>query len=148
MRVLPVAAAATTGYLPLTLNGLNRGDHQVGTSRPADVLVPSAALDELLDGLAIDVVKVDTQGFDHEVLAGMRELFARASPVVMCEFWVEGMDERGLDADKIADAYERDFAMQLLDEEGARRAADAPGLLAAARTAPGGFVNVVLTPRR
>ena len=147
VTVLPIAASARTGFLPLTLNELNRGDHQVGRAdSAAETLVPSAALDDLLTHQTIDVIKVDTQGHDHEVIWGMGETIARTHPVIMCEFWLDGMGDRNVSADDVARIYEGSFRLQLLDEDGIGRDVDASGLVSGAREAPGRFVNAVLRP--
>jgi FkbM family methyltransferase len=146
--VLPLAAGREFGYVPLTFNEENRGDHQVGWIDRADLHVPSARLDDLLAGQRLDLVKVDTQGVDHEVVAGLAGLFEVSSPTILCEFWLKGMRERGLDPDAVARGYEElGFALQLLDDSGEAHPLSPGELVQAARTHPAGFVNAVLTRR-
>jgi hypothetical protein len=47
--------------------------------------VPAGRLDEILEGLDVDVVKIDTHGADHDVVEGLRGLL-RTGAVVLCEF--------------------------------------------------------------
>lgn len=102
VRVLPLAADAQTGYVGLRLSETNRGDHQVvGRSSEAALLVPSIRLDEVIPQLvigSIDVIKVDVQGVDHQVVEGLARL-ATENPgiVLMCEYWLTGMQERGVE---------------------------------------------------
>jgi len=83
VQVLPAALAATDGVARLHLSEDNLGDHQLfdaGAGR-ASVEVP------LLDGGAwlggrtdrIDMLKVDTQGYEYEVMAGLLPLLQRLS---------------------------------------------------------------------
>ena len=61
------------------------GEHELEVRRD---LVPAIAGDELLErfGLArIDVVKIDVDGAELDVIAGMQRLLADQRPVVICE---------------------------------------------------------------
>ncbi len=151
VAVLPIAAWSGRALLPLVLNEENRGDHQV---RPdvsgAAQLVPAAALDELLgEHTTLDVIKVDTQGVDHEALAGLRDVLRRSpDPQVLVEFWLDGMDDRGIDARGVLASY-RDLGLDaaLLGDDGSATAATDDEVLAATGAAPGRFVNLVLRKR-
>jgi FkbM family methyltransferase len=93
VRVLPMAAWSRRELLPLRFNTQNRGDHQVGMHAGGDGrasrLVPAAPLDELLGELVVDVVKIDTQGSDHEAIAGLSATLLRSpDSVVLAEFWL------------------------------------------------------------
>lgn len=143
--VVPLAAGRGWGYVPLTFNECNRGDHQVGWRDRADRLVPCARLDDLLAGERVDFIKVDTQGVDHDVIAGLCGTFGSASPTILSEFWFTGMQERGIDPGSVAGEYRRlGFTLHLLQEDGSLHAVDSDGVVDAARTHPAGFVNVVL----
>lgn len=145
--ILPVAAYSRRGFLPLRFNDQNRGDHQVARSDGADLLVPCARLDDRLSGIRVDFVKVDTQGVDHEVVAGLSGLIESGPVQIMCEFWLEGMAERGIDPIEVARSYERlGFELALLDETGTPRRASAAEVHAAASAAPEQYANVVLQP--
>lgn len=153
--ILPLAAGREQGFVPLRLNEENRGDHRTGLPlapdrlapeqlRP-DRLVPVAALDDLLCGRRVDCIKVDTQGSDHDVVAGFAKVIRASCATVMCEFWPAGMEERGIDPLQIAEQYrEAGFTLHLLGEQARLSAVDPPGLVSAARADPTGYVNVVL----
>jgi FkbM family methyltransferase len=143
--VLPLAAGREQGFLPLRFNEENRGDHQTGLPVAPDRLVPVAALDDLLIGRRVDCIKIDTQGSDHDVVAGSAQVIRASSATVMCEFWPQGMRARGIDPLQIAEQYrEAGFTLRLLGEQASLRAVDPPGLVAAAMIDPIGYVNVVL----
>jgi FkbM family methyltransferase len=147
--VLPLAAGRDYGYVSLSLSEENRGDHQVGWDDRADQLVPCARLDDLLAGQRLDFIKVDTQGVDHEVIAGLSGLVGGDSQTVMCEFWFTGMQERGINPGGVADEYQRlGFKLHLLEEDGSVTPVSPGGLVHAASTHPTGFVNVVMMPGR
>lgn len=147
--VLPIAGWSRRTLLPLALSEANRGDHQV---RPDGVdvaarLVPAAALDDLLGEYAtVDVVKVDTQGVDHEVIAGMRRTLDRSTdPQVLVEYWLEGMEERGIDPRSVLAGYRSlGFELALLGNEGETKSATDDEVIAACEAWHGRFVNLVL----
>ena len=145
--VLPVAAGSAYRFLPLAFNESNRGDHQAGGPGAVDRLVPSAPLDAFLADRSVDVIKVDTQGYDHEVIAGLNRTIAAQRPTILCEFWVEGMRARSIDPLQVAQAYGRDFVLRLLGDDGELTEVDPDGLVSAAESLPRLYVNAVLTPR-
>ncbi|HYS53576.1 MAG TPA: FkbM family methyltransferase [Thermoanaerobaculia bacterium] len=63
------AAGATSGAIGLRVNPLHHGDHQVD---PTGATVPLVALDEFSG--PIRFVKIDVQGYEPAVLAGMHKL--------------------------------------------------------------------------
>ncbi len=148
VQVLPVAAQAETGYVGLRLSAVNRGDHQVvDASTHTGDLVPAVCLDEVLGGVSIDVVKVDVQGVDHEVVEGLSEVVAQNPGIVlMCEFWLTGMEERGIDPRTVIVRYEElGFHVGLLGTAGSVSNATADEVTACC-VGDNDFVNVVLTP--
>jgi FkbM family methyltransferase len=147
--VLPIAASRDTGFLPIRLDEKNRGNHQVGRSGRAKALVPCGRLDDLLAGLRIDVVKVDTQGSDHDVIAGLSEHFRLGTRLtVMCEFWIEGMTDRDADPRRVAEEYEElGFELTLLSERGEPHPVSPAEVVSAACATPVRYVNLVLRPR-
>lgn len=144
--VLPVAAHRQHGFLPLRMNEENRGDHQVGWAEEADLLVPCARLDDLLRDVEPDLIKVDTQGVDHDVIAGLAEVIAEnLSLTILVEFWLEGMEQRGLNAHQIAAEYEASgFRLAQLETDGGVRESSPEELVAGAAASPSHYVNVVL----
>jgi FkbM family methyltransferase len=66
---LRVAAGATSGSIGLKVNPEHHGDHQVD---PSGSSVPLVSLDEFPE--PVRFVKIDVQGYEPAVLAGMRQL--------------------------------------------------------------------------
>lgn len=146
-EVLPVAAYSRTDYINLVMCEQNRGDHQVHEGLGEGELVPSVRLDELFGELSVDVVKIDTQGVDHEVLEGMAGLIRRnPAIIVLSEFWLTGLRERGIDPASVLGRYvDMGFTLSLLGPDGRPNAAMAEEVVAACEAWEGLFVNVVLT---
>lgn len=145
-RILPLAAYSRRGFIHFVRNEANRGDHQVREGAPEGTLVPCSTIDDLLGDLQVDVVKIDTQGVDHEVLQGMSGVVSRnPAIVVLTEFWLAGLEERGIDALAVLRRYDAlGFAFGLLEPGGAVRPADARDVIAACRAWEGLYVNLVL----
>jgi FkbM family methyltransferase len=151
VEVVPAAAADSRTPLALRFNAANRGDHQVHAApQPSDVLVPAVVIDELLPEGAVDVVKVDTQGSDHVVIAGMRGVLERSPQAhVLVEFWLDAMEERGVRATDVLATYRSlGRPLGMLQPGGTvAESTDEQILAAAESTAPVRFVNVILGPR-
>ncbi len=144
-EVLPLAAFSRPGFLSLVLSELNRGDHQVHEYGGEGPIIPCARLDHVIAG-RIDVAKIDTQGVDHEVLEGMAGLISRNPEIiVLSEFWLEGLEARGIDASRVLVRYrELGFEIGLLEPGGRSRAASDAEVLDACRRWQGLYVNLVL----
>ena len=106
VEAFPVAASDAPATLPLYISTDNRGDNRLyasGEDRP-QVEVTARPLDALLRENKIDTVdliKIDVQGYEPKVIAGLRETIA-ASPnlTLLTEFWPQGIDEAGEDANE------------------------------------------------
>ena len=106
VQAFPVAASDAPATLPLYISTDNRGDNRLyasGEDRP-QVEVTARPLDALLRENKIDTVdliKIDVQGYEPKVIAGLRETIA-ASPnlTLLTEFWPQGIDEAGEDANE------------------------------------------------
>jgi len=147
VRVVPAAASGARGLLALRRNASNAGDHQVHEAAgEGDVLVAAVALDDLLGDAPVDVVKIDTQGADHLVIHGLRRnLEAAPAAQVLVEFWLDGMDERGIDAAEVLAGYRAlGRPVSVLDDDGAATTSTDEDILSAARASPGRFLNLVL----
>ena len=148
VAVLPMAAGARADYLRLAPNEANRGDHQVHSAAGADsgTLVPAGRLDEVLRGLEVDVVKIDTQGGDHDVVEGLRGLF-RPGLTLLVEFWLEGMADRGVDPHAVVAGYvDLGLGIELLTDDGVVPTTAEAAVATAAGWA-GQWVNLVLRVR-
>ena len=72
---------------PGEVAGLIRDQHQGTASARGDVsAVAASTLDLELAGSSPDVLKIDTEGFDGNILAGGRDLLRRARPAVLFEW--------------------------------------------------------------
>jgi FkbM family methyltransferase len=106
VEAFPVAASDAPAILPLYISTDNRGDNRLYASdeeRP-QVAVKARPLDALLRENKIDTVdliKIDVQGYEPKVIAGLRETIT-ASPnlTLLTEFWPQGIDEAGEDANE------------------------------------------------
>ncbi len=105
VTAMPIAAAATRGRLKLFVSSDNRGDnrlYQPDASTAADwqaVEVETAPVDELLERLGVervDFIKIDVQGAEGGVIAGLEQTIRRSpSLVLMTEFWPHGLRQAG-----------------------------------------------------
>ena len=106
VEAFPVAASDAPAILPLYISTDNRGDNRLYASdgeRP-QVEVKARPLETLLRDNKIDTVdliKIDVQGYEPKVIAGLRETIT-ASPnlTLLTEFWPQGIDEAGEDANE------------------------------------------------
>jgi len=151
VEVLPVAAGRERGFLGLREpDAQNTGSFEAHDDwEPGDRIVPSLPLDDVLAGMTVDVVKVDVQGSDHDVIAGMREALARSpGAVVLTEFWLDGMLTRGVPAQVVLDTYRASQRpLMLLADDGTTREASDADIVAACEAWEGRFVTIALGAR-
>jgi FkbM family methyltransferase len=109
-NVVPIRCAA--GPRAATLR-LYRGDDNSGDNRltpfpeaSTSVKVSVVRMDRLLAGERIDVALIDTQGADHEVVAGMTGLFPDALIPMIVEFVPSWLRERGIDPVKVVEDFQ------------------------------------------
>jgi FkbM family methyltransferase len=143
--VLPAAAYSRHGFLHLVLNERNPGDHQVHQGG-GEALVPCVRLDEHLGDTHVDVAKIDTQGTDNEVVAGMAGLVRHNPAIIMlAEFWLEGMEQRGVEALAVLRDYRSaGYRLGLLGAGGKAQDATDSEITARCESWPGRYVNLVL----
>ncbi len=146
VHVLPIAAHDRRALLTLRLSEENRGDHRVGMpDEDGGLLVPAGPLDdELHADCVVDVAKIDTQGSELQVLQGMAGILDRSPGLrIVCEFWPDGLRERGDDPVAVLSDYgDLGLGLALLAAGGETSAATADEVLAAIPAE--GFVNLVL----
>lgn len=146
VTVHQVAAGATAGRRHLVRSPTNTGDNWLAVASTSDPSIPVevTTLDALLEGLdALDVVKVDAQGADHEVVLGMRRLLARFHPMIVVEFGPSEIRRRGQDPGDVLTRY-RDLGLrvQVLGQD-----ADTD-IVAAADRAEHKFLTLILDQTR
>jgi FkbM family methyltransferase len=96
---LRCAAGSSAGRLKLHRSDDNAGDNRLSPfpESSSSVKVPVKRLDDLLAGQSFDAVLIDTQGWDHEVVAGMTGLLVDGLPPMIVEFVPPWLRERGID---------------------------------------------------
>lgn len=102
------ALALSAGDRTLTLSTAptNLGDTRTRVSDTAEMIAPAATLDSILPEAIFDLVKIDVQGFEPDVLAGMVGVLGRSPGVVIVsEFWPTALRERGLDPVDVLGIY-------------------------------------------
>jgi FkbM family methyltransferase len=108
-RVIPFAAGATTGWSRLAVDDRNRGGHRLVGSDDGDggPWVRCVRLDDVLPA-RVDVIKIDAQGYDHEIVAGLtRTLEANPWAIVIVEFSGTELSRRGIDGGAVLAGYEQ-----------------------------------------
>ena len=103
------ALALSSGdrILALTTAESNLGDTRTRAAESGTMLSPAAPLDEVLPGAVFDLVKIDVQGFETEVIAGMLGMIRRSRGVVIvAEFMPSALRDRGLDPVAVLASYE------------------------------------------
>jgi FkbM family methyltransferase len=103
VTVLPAAASRAGGSGRLFTSSHNRGDNRMYENALCDgaVEVATICLDDYLAavGLAkVDVIKIDVQGFEGQVVAGLeRTITGSPGLTMMMEFWPYGLSCAGAD---------------------------------------------------
>ena len=105
-RAVNAAVGRAPGDALLFLSEYNQGDHRVYQSTDAEhtakdrtVSVPMVSIDTLIsEQETVDFIKMDVQGAEWMVLAGMRETIRRNPNVMLLtEFWPQGLRGAGGD---------------------------------------------------
>lgn len=137
------------GSAPAKLR-LHRGDDNSGDNRlvpfadaSTSVQVRVRRMDELLAGRHIDAALVDTQGWDHEVVAGMSGL--RRVPMIV-EFVPPWLQERGVDPEQVVrDLQAQGYEVGVL-EAGIPPGASPTEVVAGSQNEERMFANLELRP--
>ena len=150
VRCVRVAAADRNGIADFWLDEENLGDHRTwgaGRETARRIQVPVVRVDDLVDGsVDVAVVKIDTQGTDHVVVAGMERMIARTRPTIVVEFWPWGIDGAGGNPLDVLAQY-RSIGMDIgIVDDGGRLCASDEEVLERAMVAHGGYVSLVLIP--
>ncbi len=100
VRIIDAVAWDEAGVIELSECADNTGDHRVQTLQDERNVLQVAAIrldDVVPKNIQIAVIKLDTQATEHRVLAGATTLLKRDRPVIISEFWPQGLRERGDD---------------------------------------------------
>lgn len=150
VRVVAGAALDHANEVVLSECDTNTGDHRIGAlvDVRSAVQVRGIVLDELLGAPArVDVIKLDTQASEHVALAGARELIQRCAPILLVEFWPQGIRQRGDEPLQVLQQYRAlDPALRVMEDSTLEALSDEK-LIAGVDERPGthgGFVTLVL----
>lgn len=129
--VLPYAAAEAPGAATLEPDDENSGSHRLLPPDREGTPVECVRLDDVLTAPP-NVVKVDAQGYDHEVIYGLeRSLAGNPRAVVVAELSLGELALRGIEPAAVLDGYvARGFAISTLDERGQLHRSSAGDVLA------------------
>jgi FkbM family methyltransferase len=126
VRSLPVALGAKTELAELASNPFNSADNRLWETIPAGLaagggdpdrwrrqVTLSVTLDDVWGDAPLDLLFLDTQGWEPEVLRGGQQLIGRARPLVVFEWWPSALVARGDDPGEFLAWVERELAMTL-----------------------------------
>jgi FkbM family methyltransferase len=103
VQAFPVAASDAPATLPLYISADNRGDNRLyaPSGKWPQVEVEAVPTDALLAENKIDTVdfiKIDVQGYEPKVIAGLRATITRSPKLtLLTEFWPKGICDAGGD---------------------------------------------------
>lgn len=142
-----LALGSAPGQLALHKSVINSGDNHLGqAANPLfrrSVMIEVVRLDDHLPGLAVDLVKIDVQGWELEALRGMRQtLAANASVRIYFEFSPNGYVRAHSTYQELI-AFLRGLGFRIFDPI-ARQELDDDGLARLAQTlAATGYTNLL-----
>ena len=103
VQAFPIAASDVPATLPLYISHDNRGDNRLyhpGADWP-EIEVEARPIDALLaenDIETLDFIKIDVQGYEPKVIAGLRDTITRSPKLtLLTEFWPKGIRDAGDD---------------------------------------------------
>lgn len=93
VTVWPYAALDTNRFMKLWLDSDNPGNHKLFNDRKdsKSVAVECKIVDELLNGLHIDFIKIDVQGAELQVLRGLKNTIKNSAIKMIIEFYPYGI---------------------------------------------------------
>src|SRR5262249_51620915 len=104
--------------------------HRLVPLGEAELEVECVRLDDVLHA-KVDVVKIDVQGYDHEVIEGLeRTLAANPDAIVVTELSLTQLARRAIEPEAIVGRYlELGFTISTLDPSGALRRTSAAAIV-------------------
>jgi FkbM family methyltransferase len=120
IRLENVGLGSKTGTATLDLGVFNSGNNRLveSSQHATAVQVPITRLDDILPDLTVDWIKIDSQGWEIEVLRGMKETLRRNRSVCLYfEYWPAGLRHSGEDPASLTDILQANgFSIFLPDE--------------------------------
>lgn len=116
ISVCRCAVGSEAGTATLYRSAWNMGNHRLNAgeagqaSAQGTIDVELETVDRLVDKhnlQRVDFVKMDVEGYEPGVLAGMGRTIARDHPIVLTEFWPYGMRDAGFDPEAFLDTWLR-----------------------------------------
>ncbi len=145
-----IAASDRDGHGVLHRSTLNRGDNRLDSDPGPgdDVAIELARLDDVLRGRAVDLVKIDVQGHEPRVLAGLQATLSSGHrPVLLFEFFPDGIRAAGYDPGGFLESLRRlGYVVLSLGPGGEERPLDARAL--DRLRGPLGYVDLLARPAR
>jgi len=81
-------------------SGDNFGDHRLWGKGQTEK-VDTVRLDDFIKEKKVDLIKIDTQGWEPAVIEGAKKIIERDKPIIFLEYWEEGYQKAGLDGRKM-----------------------------------------------
>jgi FkbM family methyltransferase len=133
--VVPFAAHSAEGAMSLALDEDNRGAHRLVALGETATTVRCVRLDDVLPE-DVDVIKIDVQGYDHDVIAGLeRTLAGNPQATVIAELSLGELERRDLRPEVVLAGYEElGFTLSVFDDFGRVRRVTVAEVLARPRT--------------
>jgi FkbM family methyltransferase len=123
--VVPFAAHSMRGSMSLAVDQDSHGTHRLVRLGEGPTIVRCVRLDDVLPS-KVDVVKIDAQGYEHEIVEGLERTFA-ANPqlIVLADLSMKALQRRGVDPTSVLTRYEAlGYELSVFDQvSGVRRVA-------------------------
>lgn len=157
-NTVAVAAALSDreGEATLYRDRWNAGGHtlledNITTQAGGSVQIEIRTLDGYFGGedVVADFIKMDAQGFEGHVVRGGREFLQRGAPILLMEFWPEGLRNAGTDPERLLRELS-DLGYHVVPQEGvADSRRDPEEVVREAEGESGkGFLNLLLKRAR
>lgn len=95
----------------------NYGDHKIGSAKQnRGEEVDMVKLDDAVME-KVDVIKIDVQGWEPAVIEGAKKIIKKYRPVIIMEYWPEGIERAGLDGEKMINFLKQVYGKVFLIDE-------------------------------
>lgn len=101
VEIINVAVGSKAGKIKLHKSKENLGDHKLYGNGKEVKEVKIIKLDDFLKGKKIDLMKIDTQGWEPEVVVGSKELIKKNKPTIFLEYSPASYKTAKLDGKKM-----------------------------------------------